>query len=134
MIVIARVLKPPHHLYIVPPQGTGIKKSRHAMKSRWIAIAALTLGVLGLFLAPTFVGNHNQEVAVLERLAPKVERTQSLAPETRDAIMQLVERVRSAPVDQRTDSRRAIAIDRIAAALNAKDGSRELTSVGRGTD
>ena len=104
------------------------------MKSRWIAISALTIGILGLFLTPAFVGNHHHAVAMLERLAPQIERAQSLAPETRDTILQLVDRVRSAPADQRSESRRALAIERIATALKAKEDSQELTSVGRRMD
>lgn len=104
------------------------------MKSRWIAISALTIGILGLFLTPALVGNHHHSVAQLERLAPQIERAQSLAPETRDTILKLVDRVRSAPADQRSESRRAIAIERIATALKAKEDSHELTSVGRRMD
>jgi hypothetical protein len=104
------------------------------MKSRWIAISALTVGILGLFLAPAFIGNHHQSLALLERLAPRIERAPSLPPETRDTILKLVDRVRNAPLDQRSDARRAIAIERVATALKAKEDPHELTSVGRRQD
>jgi hypothetical protein len=104
------------------------------MKPRGFAIALVALGMLALFFAPFFVANHYQNIVLLERLAPRVERAQTLAPEARDAILQLVGRVRDAPIDRRADSRRALAIERIAAAISKKDPSYELSSVGRRSD
>ena len=104
------------------------------MNPRWIALALLTAAILALFLAPAFFANHNQHVALLERIAPKIERAQSLTPETRDAVLQLVDFVRNAPIDQRSESRRAVALERVASALKDKDSSQELSSIGRRSD
>lgn len=104
------------------------------MKPRWFALALLTAAILALFLAPAFFANHNQHVALLERIAPRIERAQSLTPETREAVLQLVDFVRNAPVDQRSESRRAHAIERVASALKDKEFSQELSSVGRRRD
>lgn len=104
------------------------------MKPHWFAVAALTVGITGLFLAPVFVAKNQQNVAVLERLAPQLERASALAPETRDAIVELLDRVRNAPADQRSETRRAVAIERVATALEARGVSHELSSVGRRSD
>ena len=103
-------------------------------KPHWFAVTALTIGITGLFLAPAFIARTQHNVATLERLAPRIERATALAPETTDAIMELLDRVRNAPADQRSEARRAVAIERVAAALEAKGISQELSSVGRRSD
>jgi hypothetical protein len=104
------------------------------MKPHWFAVAALTVAIAGLFLAPAFVAKNQHNVALLERLAPRIERASALAPETKDAILELLDRVRNAPADHRSEARRAVAIERIATALEAKGASHELSSVGRRSD
>jgi hypothetical protein len=103
-------------------------------RPHWFAISALTVAIAGLLLAPVFVARHQHNVALLERLAPQIERASALAPETKEAILQLLDRVRDAPADQRSEARRALAIERVATALEAKGGSQELSSVGRRSD
>jgi hypothetical protein len=61
-------------------------------------------------------------VAVLDRLAPKLERAQMLPAETRDAIKQLVERARVSTGDARYDVRRSVTIERVTEAIKARDG------------
>jgi hypothetical protein len=104
------------------------------MKPRWFALSLLAAAVLALFLAPPFFANHDQHVALLERLAPRIERSHAIAPETRESILQLVDQVRNTPADHRSESRRALAIERVAAALKDKDAAHELSSVGRRAD
>ncbi|MGH6770011.1 MAG: hypothetical protein ACRECO_13425 [Xanthobacteraceae bacterium] len=104
------------------------------MKDHRFAIAALTIGLAILALTPAFLVSHQQNVALLERLAPRIERARTLPPETKDAILKVVERVRQAPVDWRTDERRKIALERISHALEVKAAAHELTSVGQGSD
>ena len=70
-----------------------------------------------------------QDVAVLERLTPRIERAQMLDPQTRAAVLQLVERVRDSAGDHRYHERRELAIQRVTDALNAKDG---VANVGQG--
>jgi hypothetical protein len=104
------------------------------MNPRWFAISLLTTAILALFLAPAFFKKHHQHVALLERLAPRIERAQSLTPETREAIVQLVDFVRNAPAEQRSELRRALVIERVASALKNKDSSQELSSARKRTD
>jgi hypothetical protein len=70
-----------------------------------------------------------QHVAVLERLAPRIERTHALTPESREAILQLVERVRHAGGDPRQHERREHAIQRVIGMMEARE---RTSSVGRG--
>jgi hypothetical protein len=104
------------------------------MKDYKVYVAMLTVGIALLALTPAFLASPQQNVALLERLAPRIERAHTLAPETRDAILKVVERVRQAPVDARTSERREIALERISHALKAKAAAHELTSVGQGMD
>ena len=100
------------------------------MRPRWFLLASIA--VVCALIAATFVPTPRQDVAVLDRLAPRIERAQTLAPETRDAIMQVVDRARVPTGDPRYDVRRSVTIERVTDAIKAKDGGGpELSSVGQ---
>ena len=94
------------------------------MQSRtpYVLVAVLGCALLAVMFAP------RQHLPVLERLATRVERTQTLTPQSREAILQLVERVRDTAGDPRQQGRRDTAVQRVTDAVNA----REQVSVGRG--
>ena len=94
--------------------------------------------VICLLIVIALSPRTRQDVAVLERLTPRIERAQMLDPQTRAAVLQLVERVRETAGDHRYETagdhryheRRELAIQRVTDALNAKEG---LANVGQGT-
>ena len=103
------------------------------MRPRWFVLALLAV-ICGL-VAATLVPTHRQAVdvvfaraPVLDRLAPRIERAQALAPETRDAIMQVVDRARTPTGDPRHDMRRSVTIERVTEAIKTRDGRPELSS------
>ena len=100
------------------------------MRPRWFFLASLA--VVAVLLATTFIPTHRQDIAVLDRLAPRIERAQTLAPETRDAIMRLVDRARVSTGDPRHSVRRTATIERVTEAIKTRGGSPELSSVGQG--
>jgi hypothetical protein len=91
------------------------------MKPHWFTVAALTIIVLVLALTPPFIASPPQYAALLERLAPRIERAHALPPETRETLLQLIEKARQMPADGRTDARRQLAIERVAKALKARE-------------
>jgi hypothetical protein len=100
------------------------------MRPRWFFLALLAV-ICGL-IAATFVPPPRQDVAILDRLAPRIERANTLAPETREAIMQLVDRARTPTGDPRYDVRRSVTIERVTEAIRMKDSGPELSSTGQG--
>jgi len=100
------------------------------MKPRSFLFASIA--VVGALIAAIFVSTPRQDVAVLDRLAPRIERAQTLAPETRDAIMRVVDRARASTGDPRHDVRRTATIERVTEAIKARGGAPELSSVGQG--
>jgi hypothetical protein len=101
------------------------------MKPRWSCIAALLAGIVLLASAPFFISGTHRNLALLERLTLKIERAQALAPDSRETIERLVEVVRQSAGDERYDLRRHAAIERVTAALKAKDTAHEMSSVGQ---
>lgn len=93
------------------------------MKPRWFFLALVAV-ICGL-IAATFVPTPHRDVAVLDRLAPKIERAHMLAPETRDAIMHLVDRASAPTGDPRYDLRRSVTIERVTEAIKARGGRPE---------
>lgn len=91
-----------------------------------------SFAVVCALFAATFVTTPREDVAVLDRLAPRIERAQTLAPEARDAIMRLVDGARASTGNSRYDVRRSATIERVADAIKARSGP-ELTSVGQGS-
>jgi hypothetical protein len=96
------------------------------MRPRWFLLAA-TIVVCALIVA-TYVPTSRQDIAVLDRLAPRIERAQMLAPETRDAIQQLVDRARVSTGDARNDMRRTVTLERVTDAMKARGDGPELSS------
>ena len=90
------------------------------MTPRWFFLALSA--VICALVAATVVPTPRQHVAVLDRLAPRIERAPMLAPESRDAIMHLVDRARLPTGDPRHDVRRSVTIGRVTDAIKAKDG------------
>jgi hypothetical protein len=91
------------------------------MTPRWFFLALIAV-MCGLVTA-TIVPTPRQDIAVLDRLAPRIERARMLAPETRDTIMRLVDRARAPTGDPRYDVRRSVTIERVTEAIKAKDSS-----------
>jgi len=105
----------------------------HAALPRWWYVAPLAAGLTVLSVA------HQKDaegVAQLERLAPKIERIQALSAEARDAINRVITRQVSliGSGEQAYDSRRKLALDRIAEALKAKDAAAADRPVNRQPD
>jgi len=100
------------------------------MRPRWFLFASVAAVVA--LIAGTFIPTSRQDVAVLDRLAPRIERAQTLAPETRDAIMQVVNRARASTGDTRYNARRSATIERVTEAIKARSGPK-LISVGQGS-
>jgi hypothetical protein len=103
------------------------------MKPRW-SYAVVVLPILLLAAVPLFHSRAHHDIAMLERLAPRIERAQVLAPETVEAITRLLDRASQRDGDARNDTRRQVAIERVAAALKAKTAEPELSSVGQRAD
>ena len=82
-----------------------------------LSILVFTLLALTLMTSPCY------QVALLERLAPRIERAQSLTPESRNAILELMQRVRDTAIDPRTQERRDRALQRVTDALYTREFS-----------
>jgi hypothetical protein len=95
------------------------------MKPRWFFLASLAVVVA--LIATSFLPTHRRDIAVLDRLAPRIERTQTLAPETRDAIMRLVDRARVSTGDARSDQQRSATIARVTSAIRDRGGDPALS-------
>jgi hypothetical protein len=99
------------------------------MRPRWFLLGSIV--VVCALLAAILLPTHRQDVAVLDRLAPRIERAQTLAPETRDTIMQVVNRARVSTGDPRNDMRRSVTLERVTDAIKTRSGAPELSSVGQ---
>ena len=102
--------------------GTGATSAGfRRLLPRWGYTAALVVGLAALFMSPA--GRDVEELAQLERLAPRIERAQSLSAEARSAIEQLISRqgIAADSSDRTLDSRRKAAIERVTNAMKAKE-------------
>jgi hypothetical protein len=90
------------------------------MTARWFYLAAGTICIALLCVVPA--QDARRQAALFERLAPKIERAQTLSPDTHETISRLVQaaRLRTPAGDALHDVRRQTAIDRVANALKAK--------------
>ena len=105
------------------------------MLPRWCYAAALVVGIPVLFISPA--GKDSEELVRLERLAPKIERAQTLSPDATQTISRLIERqsVVGGADDQSHQMRRKAAIERITHAMKAKqDNSTSSTVAGAMSD
>jgi hypothetical protein len=82
------------------------------------AIAGVLIGAVGGSVLLSPVQRPREKAAFLERVAQRVERAQTLAPETRDYLVALVKRHRAA--DQGKDLRGERAAERLASAITQK--------------
>jgi hypothetical protein len=101
------------------------------MKPRRSCLVAIAIGMLLLAAAPLLHSRVPRDVAMLERLAPRIERAHVIAPDARDVIQRLVQRVSESIGDHRHEPRRQVAIERVAAALQAKGAMIEPSSIGQ---
>ena len=83
------------------------------------ALAALA------FVVVAVPGKEFPDVSQLERLAPRIERAQTLSPETRDVIGRLVvqHNALAGSGDASQELRRKAAIERVTSAIKAKEAS-----------
>lgn len=81
-------------------------------------LALLTGALVVLIAVPA-----PRHVALLERLAPRIERAQTLTPEARAIILQLMDRARDSSGDARDQARRDDALQRVTDALNGRPES-----------
>jgi hypothetical protein len=102
------------------PTAAGTAAVRRLLP-RWGYTAALVVGLTALFMSPS--GRDIEDLAQLERLAPKIERAQSLSSEAREAIERLIARQSTAagPSDRMLESRRKVAIERVTSAMKARE-------------
>jgi hypothetical protein len=111
-------------------RGSNPHNARQPIIIRSSYAAALIVGLSILFFTPR--DRTSEDIVQLERLVPRIERAQALAPETRDAISRLIARLSTlaASHDQTYQLRRKRAIDRATSAMMAKDDS----TMGRDAD
>jgi hypothetical protein len=101
---------------IAPTSRVGVR----ATLTRCCYTAALVVGLPALFINPA--GRDGDHLAQLERLAPRIERAQTLSPEAAQTISRLIERqsVGGGAGDPSHRMRRKAAIERIIHAMQAK--------------
>ncbi len=104
------------------------------MIPRWVYITTGTICVALLCLIPA--QDARQHIALFERLAPRIERAQTLSADTHATLDRLVQAARLRMVAEAPyDVRRQAAIDRVANALKAKQVAQGEGNVGlRQTD
>jgi hypothetical protein len=86
------------------------------------------------FVVVALPGKEFPDVSQLERLAPRIERAQTLSPETRDLIGRLVVQhdALAGSGDSSQDLRRKAAIERVTSAMKAKVQAKETSTVASG--
>ena len=98
--------------------------------TRWCCTATLVVGLAALFINPA--GRDGDHLAQLERLAPRIERAQTLSPEATQTISRLIERqsVAGGAGDPSHQMRRKAAIERLIRAMQAKQDNSTGNTVG----
>ena len=90
--------------------------------SRWRYLAALAAVAAACLVIVPSPNRALQDVALLERLAPEIERARSLMPDAREAIGRVTARTTLAGFsDPSQEARRRAAIERITGAMKTKD-------------
>ena len=89
----------------------------------------LAVGLVAVFMSPA--GRGVEDIAQLERLAPKIERAQTLSPEARETIDRLIARQNLAGGrdDPSYQMRRKAAIERVTSAMQAKESIAVVSDV-----
>jgi hypothetical protein len=104
------------------------------MLPRWRYTTALAVGLVAVFVSPG--GWDAEDVAQLERLAPKIERAQTLSPEARETINGLIARqtIARGRDDPSQQMRRKAAIERVTSAMQAKESMAAVSDVAAVTE
>lgn len=109
--------------------GARIPADHRPLRLRWCYTTVLAVGLVAVFMSPA--GRGVEDIAQLERLAPKIERAQTLSPEARETIDRLIARQNLA--DGRDDPsyqmRRKAAIERVTSAMQAKESIAVVSDV-----
>lgn len=109
--------------------GARIPADHRPLRLRWCYTTVLAVGLVAVFMSPA--GRGVKDIAQLERLAPKIERAQTLSPEARETIDRLIARQNLA--DGRDDPsyqmRRKAAIERVTSAMQAKESIAVVSDV-----
>jgi len=93
------------------------------------ALYGVVPGNVAVFMSPA--GRGVEDIAQLERLAPKIERAQTLSPEARETINRLIARQNLAGGrdDPSHQMRRKAAIERVTSAMQAKESIAAVSDV-----
>jgi hypothetical protein len=109
--------------------GARIPADHRPLLPHWCYTTVLAVGLVAVFMSPA--GRGVEDIAQLERLAPKIERAQTLSPEARETIDRLIARQNLA--DGRDDPsyqmRRKAAIERVTSAMQAKESIAVVSDV-----
>ena len=109
--------------------GARIPADHRPLLPHWCYTTVLAVGLVAVFISPA--GRGVEDLAQLERLAPKIERAQTLSPEARETIDRLIARQNLA--DGRDDPsyqmRRKAAIERVTSAMQAKESIAVVSDV-----
>jgi len=109
--------------------GARIPADHRPLLPHWCYTTVLAVGLVAVFMSPA--GRGVEDIAQLERLAPKIERAQTLSPEARETIDRLIARQNLA--DGRDDPsyqmRRKAAIERVTSAMQAKESIAAVSDV-----
>jgi hypothetical protein len=109
--------------------GARIPADHRPLLPHWCYTTVLAVGLVAVFMSPA--GRGVEDIAQLERLAPKIERAQTLSPEARETINRLIARQTTArgwddPLQQ---MRRKAAIERVTSAMQAKESIPAVSDV-----
>jgi hypothetical protein len=101
--------------------GARIAADHRPLLPHWRYTTALVVGLVAVFMS--LAGRDVEDVAQLERLAPKIERAQALSPEARETINRLIARqdLAGGRDDPSHQMRRKAAVERVTSAMQAKE-------------
>ena len=109
--------------------GARIPADHRPLLPHWCYTTVLAVGLVAVFMSPA--GRGVEDLAQLERLAPKIERAQTLSPEARETIDRLIARQNLAGSrdDPSHQMRRKAAIERVTSAMQAKESIAVVSDV-----
>ena len=109
--------------------GARIPADHRPLLPHWCYTTVLAVGLVAVFMSPA--GRGVEDIAQLERLAPKIERAQTLSPEARETIDRLIARQNLAGGrdDPSYQMRRKAAIERVTSAMQAKESIAVVSDV-----
>ena len=114
--------------------GARIPADHRPLLPHWCYTTVLAVGLVAVFMSPA--GRGVEDIAQLERLAPKIERAQTLSPEARETIDRLIARQTIARGwdDPSRQMRRKAAIERVTSAMQAKESIAAVSDVAAVTE